>query len=462
MTRSSSFHTTRSSYVVGERIISEPTNLFFIGDLHGQHDKLQALLKHVGFIPSDPYFAEDFAKTKLVFLGDLIDAYKGADHLATLEFVKSLCDAELAYCVMGNHEFNAVGWATRHPETGHPLRAHSDNNLRQHQLFLNEVGEVSSHHRQWIEWFKSLPLFYDFGHIRAIHACWHEASLARLRPYLNDDNSLKAEHWFDAFDKQHELYQLCETLLKGPELALPSDYSFTDKTGTLRDHIRVKWWLADATTYRQIAQVQPEMIKRLPDLPLPEALHAQPCKIPVVVGHYTLAGLPSPLSDKVICVDYNAAKASNELVMYRWWFDEDEPHRFEEENFAYLGDQEFGRQGLYAIRDMCQELKNKYPSLPLEEMDPVAIEAVKCCLMHYWDPAGVEGIEECADEYNGYLTGILTLALQGSMGELSAYLVCLTYAYFEQNLEPRRADRLAKHLIMLLNDYPPVQAESKE
>ncbi|WP_429102206.1 metallophosphoesterase [Aeromonas rivipollensis] len=439
-------------------MISEKTNLFFIGDLHGQHDKLQALLKHVDFIPGDEYFAEDFAKTKLVFLGDLIDngSDQGANQLSTLKAVKQLCEAGHAWCVMGNHEFNAVGWALRHPETGHPLRAHSDNNLRQHQKFLDEVEEGSNCHQQWIEWFKSLPLFYDFGHIRAIHACWHEESLSKLLPYLNNDNSLKAEHWFDAFDKQHELYQLCETLLKGPELALPSGYSFTDKTGVIRDRIRVKWWLDNATTYRQIAQVQPEMIKQIPELPLPEALHPQQCEIPVVVGHYTLAGLPAPLSDKVICVDYNAAKAGNNLVMYKWWFDEDEA------SFAYLGDQEFGREGLYAIMGMCREMEEKYPSLLLEKLDPLAIETVQHCLMRYWDPAGVEGIEECEDEYNGYLAGILTLALHGSIGELSAYLICLTYTYFEQHLEARRADRLAKRLIMLLKSYPSMPAETKE
>lgn len=256
--------------------------------------------------------------------------------------------------------------------------------------------------------------------------------------------------------------QLCETLLKGPELALPSSYGFTDKTGALRDHVRVKWWLADATTYRQIAQVQPEMIKRIPNLPLPEALRPQQCEIPVVVGHYTLAGLPAPLSETVVCVDYNATKAGNDLVMYRWWFDEDEPHQLDEDNFAYLSDQEFGRQGLNGMMDLCRYIESKSPSLPLEEMDPVAIEAVKCCLMRYWDPAGVEGIEECEDEYNGYLAGILTLALHGSIGELSAYLICLTYTYFEQHLEARRADRLAKRLIMLLKSYPSMPAETKE
>ena len=35
---------------------------------------------------------------------------------------------------MGNHEFNAVGWALRHQKTGQPLR-HTENNRKQHPGF---------------------------------------------------------------------------------------------------------------------------------------------------------------------------------------------------------------------------------------------------------------------------------------------------------------------------------------
>ena len=37
-----------------------------------------------------------------------------------------------------------------------------------------------------------------------------------------------------------------------------------------------------------------------------------------MIGHYTLAGTPKVLSNKVVCVDYNAAKDDNPLVCYQF------------------------------------------------------------------------------------------------------------------------------------------------
>lgn len=116
---------------------------------------------------------------------------------------------------------------------------------------------------------------------------------------------------------------MIETVLKGPELKLPAGFSFVDKTGVERRHIRVRWWRDDAKTYRQIAQVQAEMVSRIPDIPLEQTLPGT-TDVPVVIGHYTLSGEPHSLSERVICVDYNAAKADNPLYA---WIQEPGPRR---------------------------------------------------------------------------------------------------------------------------------------
>lgn len=216
-------------------------SLFFIGDLHGQHRKLAELLVHLDFIPDEP--ASDYSVSKLIFLGDLIDngLQSGVDHIAALNLVKSHCDTGKALCVLGNHEFNAVGWWLTHPLTGAPLRAHDKpGNREQHACFLQQVGEGSDEHRYWVEWFMSLPLYLDLGPVRAIHACWDESALARLQPYLNADKSLKREHWVDAFDRAHELFELCEILLKGPEKTLPAGTTFQDRMGKTRNATRLR------------------------------------------------------------------------------------------------------------------------------------------------------------------------------------------------------------------------------
>jgi diadenosine tetraphosphatase ApaH/serine/threonine PP2A family protein phosphatase len=262
--------------------------LYFIGDVHAQHSKLISLLDVIDFDITKPNSSVNDGK--LVFIGDLIDSvpnYDG-DHLALLNQVKSLVNSNDAFCLLGNHEFNAIGWATQ-KEDGNWARPHTENNKIQHQAFLESVDEGSKEHKGWITWFKSLPLFIDFESVRAIHACWDEQAIESIKPYLNPDNSLKEAHWLDAFDETHELFPLCETLLKGPERKV--DKPFKDKTGKLRTRKRIEWW-ADSE-YQE---------------PL----------VPIVIGHYTLSGLPKPLSKKVVCVDYNGAKGDNPLVCYQF------------------------------------------------------------------------------------------------------------------------------------------------
>lgn len=293
--------------------------LFFIGDIHGHRSKLDNLLSYAN-IPLDKH------QHKIVFLGDFIDnnIELDVDHLAVLTRVKELVDSDQAYAVMGNHEFNAIGW-TLQREDGSFCRSHKPGNQRQHASFLQQVGEGSELHHEWIAWFKSLPLFREFDEVRAIHACWHPESIQKIKPYLNDDNSLKEEHWYNAFDTSHELFQLFENLLKGPEMHLPQGYRFTDKNGIERSNIRVAWWKQahEVQTYQDIAVVPTGEEDAIPDIDIDcyagDFIYTE--RKPVVIGHYTLSPLsddfPSALSPYVVCVDFSAAKDGSELVGYR-------------------------------------------------------------------------------------------------------------------------------------------------
>lgn len=293
--------------------------LFFIGDIHGQREKLDHLLSYAN-IPLDE------EENKIVFLGDFIDnnLELDVDHIAVLTHVKELVDNKHAYAVMGNHEFNAIGW-TLQKEDGSFCRSHKHGNRRQHVSFLQQVGEGSDVHNKWVSWFKTLPLFKDFDDVRAIHACWHPESIQKIKPYLNDDNSLKEEYWYDAFDETHELFQLFENLLKGPEMHLPDGYRFTDKNGIERNNIRLAWWkqVNEVQTYQDIAVVPTGEEDAIPDIDIDcydgDFIYTE--RKPVMIGHYTLSPLsddfPSPLSPYVVCVDFSAAKEGTDLVGYR-------------------------------------------------------------------------------------------------------------------------------------------------
>lgn len=425
-----------------EAVINNET-LYFIGDVHGRLDKLESMLEHLDYYPER---TPEYIYGRLVFVGDLIDNKNidNVDHLAVLQRIKSLCDSGYADCVMGNHEFNAIGWYMHHPVTGEPLRSHKPSNRKQHGVFLEQVGENSPAHIGWIEWFKTLPLFKDYGHVRAVHACWHPEWMDQLRPYLNEDNTLKAEHWVDAFTEGHELYTLCEAVLKGPEVVLPPGYSFKDKHGKERYNIRVRWWLDNATTYRAVGQVQDSEVMGLPDMPLPQALRNPEQDVAVVVGHYTLSGMPQPLSESVICVDYNAA-FEGPLVCYALSKnDDDRPHYPDEDNYLSPDLPDYGRDGSMALYMLCEQMSQRFP---LPEMSDEAEEELSALiseiLWRNWDPIGMYGIDECRGEYDGYVPAVARIALSNRRADLSAFLIGMMVSAMSSKADDMRCDRVA-------------------
>ena len=108
-----------------------------IPDIHGQAEKLEALLAQLGWRRTTAGWANDAPERELVFLGDFID--RGPDNAAVIRTVRSLMDAGKARAVMGNHELNALHFHTPDPKTqGGYLRPHSPKNQHQHAAFLRE------------------------------------------------------------------------------------------------------------------------------------------------------------------------------------------------------------------------------------------------------------------------------------------------------------------------------------
>ena len=210
---------------------------------------------------------------------------------------------------MGNHEFNAIAWTTPHPDKpGEFLRAHTDKNLKQHRAFLEQVGEGSERHQDMLEWFKSLPLYLELDGVRVIHACWHEPSLQILAPLLDDKACLRAQAWPAVTEKGSAPYDALETLLKGLEIPLPDGHEFLDKDKHPRRHIRTQWWNTEYLTYRDIAEVPPEILAQIPHDPAPADLMPGYAGDKLLfVGHYWRTGTPAPLSDHVACLDYSIA-----------------------------------------------------------------------------------------------------------------------------------------------------------
>jgi hypothetical protein len=291
------------------------TNADVIGDIHGQFDKLVALLTHLGYSESAGTWRH--ASRSVIFVGDLID--RGPKQLATIDLVRGMVDAGTAQCIMGNHEFNAIAWATPDPEQpGKFLRDHhKPGNREQHQAFLEEV-EGTPQQKDITDWFKTLPLWLDLGGIRVVHACWHQESMDQMQPLMSPNQTLTDELILLGSRKGHWAYKAIETICKGPEVELPAGISFKDKEGKVRTEVRVRWWQEDLSTYREAAIGPPGDMEMIPDVPMPAEWAGHPYSgPPVLFGHYWFTGTPTVISPKFACLDYSAAR-DGPLVAYRW------------------------------------------------------------------------------------------------------------------------------------------------
>jgi hypothetical protein len=293
-----------------------------IGDVHGHVERLEALLRQMGYSERDGAWRHP--ERTAVFVGDLIDRAAGTQ-MDTLRLVRSMCDAGSAQMVIGNHEFNAVAYATHDLDKGDWCRLHTEENRHQHSAFIDELGFDSADHRWALDWFCSLPLWLDLGGLRVVHACWSQSDMDYLGGVLDDQRALTVESVIDGSIDGHQTYLSIENLLKGPEVHMQG-YSYDDKGGIRRELARVAWWDGDATTLRHGAVVPSDTLLRdpseepaehLPETPLPDSVPRYHGDVPVVFGHYWYSGELRLDNPKAVCVDYSAGKGGP-LVAYRW------------------------------------------------------------------------------------------------------------------------------------------------
>ena len=294
-----------------------------IGDIHGHYAKLESLLRKLGYTHRNGIWTPPYGRMA-VFLGDLID--RGPEQVRVLEAVRAMRDAGYAYCIMGNHELNAIGYATPYPDTpktrGMYAREHSNKNRNQHIEFLRQVGEGSIEHREWVAWFRTLPIALDLSGIRAVHAWWHDPHIETLKRHGFNSGCLSEEQVLLALGKhsggRHAVFHALEGLCKGPEIDLPDGLSFTDHAGHHRTRARTRWWRNEARSFSEIAILEGADVLGLADIPVPEAYRPEHVTgSPIFIGHYWLQGNPKLLTAKVACLDYSAAR-NGPLVGYRW------------------------------------------------------------------------------------------------------------------------------------------------
>jgi hypothetical protein len=305
-----------------------------IGDVHGRFDKLEPLLKCLGYRHNGSAYTHHDPNRSAIFLGDLIDPKNDSVPNGTREVlhtVRDMVNAGAAQCILGNHEYNFVAYKTRN-HNGDYIRAHDAKNIKMHagteSAFNSHPEELENIFTPWI---KTLPFSLDMEEIRAVHACWHPEALKILDGKTLGDLDFLEQSGIEGTAE----YDAVEIVLKGIEVGLPEGAFFLDHTGNPRTKIRARWW----ETRRHPDNARNIVFPYNPDIPEipidPSELHAlpgyAPDEKPLFIGHYFKKWVNGPCEDHVpearnlLCLDFSAA-ASGPLAVYQW--------RFEDKGFA--------------------------------------------------------------------------------------------------------------------------------
>ncbi|HAH22388.1 MAG TPA: phosphoesterase [Prolixibacteraceae bacterium] len=286
----------------------------FIGDIHGYADQLTQLLEKMGY--SSKFGIYSHPKRKVIFVGDYID--RGPKIRETLMIVRNMVENGEAIALMGNHEYNALCFHYEEREGGH-LRKHLIKNILQHIATLEQFQNRQEEYEDYLEWFKTLPLYYESDSFRAVHACWDKDNIAYLRKVLKNDR-LNEHTLHESVKMGAELYRTLDETLKGKEVSMPKGVLFLDKDDNQRSELRIKWWNDPIkTSYREISILPNE---NLPEEPVNTSrLHSlnyySDKEKPVFFGHYWLQGLPQLFRENICCLDYSVAK-DGYLAAYRF------------------------------------------------------------------------------------------------------------------------------------------------
>jgi hypothetical protein len=293
-----------------------------IGDIHGCYDSLVSLLDLLGYVQRDGVYQyrNQRQPRQVIFLGDVLD--RGPKIRESMLLIQAMVEKGSALIVMGNHEYNALGYTTKGVEGDDTsyIRKHT----AEHTRGLHETLEQYANHpvdwQNTLEWLYDWPLLLEFSHFRVIHACWDQLLVDQ---FLNEypDARIDKNFLIKSADRTEFASRFMSRATRGASLFLPNNMTMKGSDGYIRRAFRVKYWVANPRYYSDV-QFQPDP---LPDNLVNQELTAdQKAYIPfygldqrpLFIGHYWQSGEPAPLVDNIACLDYSAVK-NGRLMAYR-------------------------------------------------------------------------------------------------------------------------------------------------
>jgi 6-pyruvoyl-tetrahydropterin synthase len=297
-----------------------------IGDVHGCAVTLERLLVKLGYKKQQGVYRHNHRRA--IFLGDIID--RGPHIREALLLVHNMVQNGSAHMVLGNHEFNAITYCSKVYSTttqkAEYLRPHTPNNNRQIHETLEQFANHSHDWKGFLEWFRTLPLFMEFGDVnqwnafRVVHACWDHKLIALHKSRFGNGH-FDEQFIVESAQANSVSLRIKQRLTSGVDIPLPEGVRVVSSDGYERTNFRTKFWVKKAKTYGDLL-FQPD--------PLPEDIAQQriskthraqmvnylPNEPPLFIGHYWLRGHPKPIARNVVCLDYSAVKFGR-LVAYR-------------------------------------------------------------------------------------------------------------------------------------------------
>ncbi|MET0356318.1 MAG: metallophosphoesterase [Cellvibrio sp.] len=297
-----------------------------IGDVHGCAAPLERLLQKLGYRKIQGVYQHP--ERRAIFVGDIVD--RGPNIREALLLVHAMVQKGSAHMVLGNHEYNALTYCEKIKHSAAAnceyLRPHNPANS---VLIAETLEQFSEHPQEWLEmleWFKTLPLFLEFGsaqhanQFRVVHACWDPEIIAKHKATFGDGH----------FDENFLHKSVCkntaesnaiQVLTRGVVFPLPEGVKVVTREGHTRSTFRTKFWVEKAETYGDLL-FQPDPIPaEIAALSITPDHRAKMVRYgsdqpPLFVGHYWLKGNPKPITNNIACLDYSAVKYGR-LVAYR-------------------------------------------------------------------------------------------------------------------------------------------------
>ena len=273
-----------------------------VGDIHGTFDHLNSLLSTLGYCHGPDGWTHAEGR-RLVFVGDYID--RGPEPVRSVALVRELCDAGVAFALLGNHDVNAIQFSMRRDSRGifDPCQAHRDaravldsgaapakgwlrshegngrspKNIHQHKATLR--NSTADEYAEIVQWACRLPAWLELPGIRVVHAAWIPPAMRKLDDWAGKngiqslgiraasiDHAIAAQRdrskapgiapspplWHDLLNlgsirAERARPDSCEAValervLKGVEAELPDGVSYRDVENVDRHAVRVRWF----------------------------------------------------------------------------------------------------------------------------------------------------------------------------------------------------------------------------